>query len=74
MLQSGVVGTGQNVRIEIADQRLPVGMIARRIRADLRSNELARTRMRRQGPYAMVLVAVVLARIVGMTRSRAVGR
>lgn len=74
MLQSGVVGTGQNVRIEIADQRLPLGMIARRIRADMRSNELARARMRRQGPYAMVLVAIVLARIIGMPRSRAVGR
>lgn len=47
MLSSGVTGAGQGIRIEIGDGRLPVSMIASRMRADLRPSASLRTRVRR---------------------------
>jgi hypothetical protein len=71
MLRAGIDGVDQGVRIEIGGGRLPASMVARRVWADIRPSATARTRMRRQVPYAAIVMAVVLVRIVGMTRPRA---
>ncbi|HEX2282588.1 MAG TPA: hypothetical protein VD789_14030 [Thermomicrobiales bacterium] len=70
MQRAGIEGVDQGVRIEIGGRGLPAGMIARRVWVDLRPSATLRTRMRRQVPYAAIVMAVVLVRIVGMTRPR----
>lgn len=74
MLSSGVTGAGQGIRIEIGDGRLPVSMIASRMRADLRPSASLRTRVRRQGPFAAVVMIAILVRLATMSRSRAAAR
>lgn len=68
MLRARLDGTGAGVRIEIGDQRLPPGMIARRVWADVRPSATVRTQMRRQVPYAAVVMAVVFIRMISMSR------
>lgn len=74
MLRAETNVIDRGVQIEIGDRRLPTGMIARRVWADVRPSATQRTRLRRQVPYATIVLAVILVRIVGMARPRAAVR
>lgn len=60
----------RHITVEVSNRRLPMRMVAGRVRNDLRHpGYVLHSRTRRNGRLAMMAVAVLAVPIVGVTRS-----
>lgn len=60
----------QHITVELSNRRLPMRMVAGRLRNNLRHpGDVPQARTHRNGRLAMIAVAVLAMPIVGLTRS-----
>lgn len=71
MAETALSGNEQRISVEVSDRRLPVRMVAGRLRSEVRDPaRMVQSRIRWLGRPAVVVMAALLLPIIGVSRFR----